>query len=370
MKKNCFVIPRTYYLFYPETSGTNVIPGGAQMQVFYLSTAIAEDKNFNVHFLLADFGQTDFEIRQNVKLHKSFKLSENIFKRIRKLFKTLRKINADIYIFRSADAGVALTVFFVKKILKKRVLYMLASDVEMSKSLQKKYSGFFTAFMMQYVYKHADILTSQTLQQAELLKKHRNRKPDAVIKNIFPEKSNSNIDFKDKQTILWVGRLTEVKKPELFLKLAGKYSDQKFVMIAPSGVNKKEYGNLIYEKGKHIKNLQIINYVKPSEIFDFYKKAKIYVITSEFEGFPNTMAEAMQAECAVLTYAVNPDNILNEYNFGFCAGKNIDKFYRDFEKLLENSELRKEFGINGKKYIAEHHKKSRVVNDFKNILLK
>jgi len=370
MKKICFVIPRTYYLFYPETSGTNVIPGGAQMQVFYLSTAIAEDKNFNVHFLLADFGQADFEIRHKVKLHKSFKLSENIFKRIRKLFKTLRKINADTYIFRSADAGVALSVFFVKNFLNKKVLYMIAHDIETSKKIQIKYSGIFTTFMMQYVYRNADIITTQTLQQKKMFEKYRKRKPNTLIKNIFLEKHNENTDFNNKKTILWVARLAEVKNPELFLKLAKKYPEQKFVMIAPHAVNKKEYGNKIYEKAERIKNLQIINYVAPSEIFDFYKKAKIYVITSDFEGFQNTMAEAMQAECALLSYSVNPDNILNEHKFGYCAEKNIDKFYNDFEKLLENSELRKEFGINGKKYIIKYHQKSKIVDDFKNILLK
>jgi len=368
MKKICFVIPRTYYLFYPETSGTKVIPGGAQMQVYYLSKATAENKNFDVHFLLADLGQPDFEIRQHVNLHKSYKLSDHILKRIRKLFKTLKKINADTYIFRSADAGVALAFFYVKKILGKKALYMLASDVETSKVEQKKYSGFLTAFMMQYVYNHADIISSQTFQQAELFEKNRNRKPDIVLKNIFPERKNSDIKFEEKQTILWVGRLTKVKNPELFLSLAEKYPENKFVMIAPLSVKNKNYGKKILEQAKQIKNLQIINFVSPSDIFVFYKNAKIYVSTSELEGFSNTMAEAMQAECAFLSYNVNPDNILNKYEFGFCAEKNIDKFYVDFEKLNRNPELRKQFGKNGAMYVSENHQKDVIIEKFKQVL--
>ena len=369
MKKICFVIPRTYYLFYPETSGTKVIPGGAQMQVYYLSTATAEDENFEVHFLLADLGQPDFEIQQHVKLHKSYKFSDHLFKRIRKLFKTLKNINADTYIFRSADAGVALAFFYVKKILRKKVLYMLASDVETSKLKQKKYSGFLTAFMMQYVYNQADIISSQTVQQAKLFEKNRNRKPDIVLKNIFPERESSDIKFEEKQTILWVGRLTKVKNPELFLNLAEKYPVNKFVMIAPLSVKNKNYGKKILEQAKQIKNIQIINFVSPSDIFAFYKNAKIYVSTSELEGFSNTMAEAMQAECALLSYNVNPDNILNKYEFGFCAEKNIDKFYAYFENLLENSELRKELGKNGKNHIAEYHQEKEIINVFKNLML-
>lgn len=368
MKKICFVIPRTYYLFYPEISDKKIIPGGAQMQVFYLSTATAEDNRFDVNFLLADFGQSDFDKKQNVKLYKSFNFSDNIFKRIRNLFKTLKKINADTYIFRSADVGVAVAVFYVKKFLKKKVLYMLASDVETSEKKQKKYSGFFTAFFMKYVYNYADIITSQTLQQAKLFNKHRKRKPDAVIKNIFPEKENSDIEFEKKDTVLWVGRLTEVKKPNLFLNLADKYSETKFVMIAPAAVGKKEYSKRIKDRAKKINNLQFFDFVKPSEIFNLYEKAKIYVITSDLEGFPNTMAEAMQAKCTVLSYSVNPDNIINEHNFGFCSDRNIEKFYSDFEKLNFDDNLRKTFGKNAVKYIIDKHNVKFIIEKFKQLL--
>ncbi len=368
MKKICFVIPRTYYLFNSETFEKKVIPGGAQTQSFYLSTTLAKDKNFDVRFLVADFGQANFEIIKNVKLHKSFSHSDNIFKRIRKLFKTLKEINADTYIFRSADAGVAAAVFYVKTILKKKALYMLASDVEISKKMQKKYSGILTAFFMQYVYKNANIITSQTQQQKKLFEKNRNRKSEALIKNIFPKKENLNIDFKNKKTVLWVGRLTEVKKPDLFLKLSEKYPETKFVMIAPPAVGKAEYGKNFKDKAKKIKNLQFIDYVKPSEIFDFYKKAKILVITSELEGFPNILAEASQAECSILSFSVNPDNIINKYKFGFCAENDIEKFYSFFEKLISDDNLRKTFGKNAAKYILENHNSDKITEELKKLL--
>ena len=368
MKKVCFVTPRTYYLFNPDISDKEIIPGGAQTQVYYISKALAEDNNFEVHFSVADFGQTDFEIYNNIKLHKTFRLTDNIFRKTVKLIKSLKKTDAETYIFRSADIGVAFAVFWIKKILKKQTLYMLASDVEISRKRHKKFSGFLTAFSMNYVYKNADIITSQTTQQALLLKKYRNRKPDAVIKNIYPEKQKHKINNKEKDTILWVGRLTKIKKPELFLDLAKQFPDEKFVMIAPTAVNKKEYGIHIIKKIEKIKNIRYLKYIAPLQIVDYYRKAKIYILSSDFEGFPNTMAEAMQAECPILSYNVNPDNILNKYRCGFCADKNINKFYEDFEKLLKNPELSQETGKNGAKYIAENHQKNQIINNFKKLL--
>lgn len=367
MKKICFVIPRTYYLFNLEIK-KNIVPGGAQVQVYYLSTALAEDINFDVHFVVADFGQPNFELKKNVKLHKSFSFSDNLFKRIYKLFETLKKTDADTYIFRSADIGAALTILYVRKILKKKVLYMLASDVETSKKRQKKHSGALKTFAMQYVYKNADIITVQTDEQKKLFEKYRNRKINSVIKNIYLRKKNAQINFEEKNTILWVGRLTEIKKPEIFLTAAKKYPDEKFIMIAPLAIDKKEYGIAIKNKAKKIKNLKLLEYVKPTEIFEYYKKAKIYILSSELEGFSNTMAEAMAANCPILSYNVNPDNILHKFNFGFCVEKNTNKFWASFEKLRENSDLRKKMGENGSKYIKDFHQKEQIINIFKTLL--
>ena len=368
MKKICFVIPRAYYLFNPNISGTEDKVGGAQKQAYFLSTGLAEDSNFDVHFLVADFGQAEFEENQNVKLHKSFDFSKNIVQRTLKLLKTLKKINTDIYIFRTADIGVASAVFYVKLFLKKKVVYMLAADAETSKKRQKKHNGFFTAFTMPYVYKNADIITAQTKQQYEIFAKHRKRKPDAIIKNIYSNEKPANINHNEKDTILWVGRLSEIKNPELFLGLAKRFPSEKFVMIAPIVLEKQEYGKKIQTEAKKTPNLQYVDYVKPSEIKEYYSKAKIYVLTSDSEGFSNTMAEAMMQECAILSYNVNPDNILNKYKCGFCTDKNINTFYTNFEKLNNNFELRKSFGINGAKYILENHKKDVIINTFKNLL--
>ncbi len=367
MKKICFVIPRAYYLFNSEISGAKDKVGGAQKQAFLLSTALAEDKSFDVNFLVADFGQKDFEEINGVKIWKSFNFSSNIFKRIWFLLRILRKINAETYIFRSADIGVGFAVFFVKNFLKKKVLYMIASDIENSKKLQKKETGFLTNLFMQYVYNKADIITAQTEQQAKMFLLNRKRKPNAIIKNIYlPKKTTDKKQIK--KTILWVGRITKNKQPELFINTAKKYPKESFIVIAPIVKEHIEYGKKIQEIAKNIKNIKLINYLKPEELSQYYEEAKIYILSSYLEGFSNTMAEAMMERCAILSFNVNPDNILNKYNCGLSSNKKIDKFYDNFEKLLKNEELCKELGKNGAKYIAEKHQKEIIIKELSSLL--
>ena len=93
MKKVCFVIPRSYYLFNPNAENAKNKVGGAQKQAYLLSTELAKNINFDVHFILADFAQPDFERIENVSLWKSFNFNDNILKRTRKLIKTLKKVN-------------------------------------------------------------------------------------------------------------------------------------------------------------------------------------------------------------------------------------------------------------------------------------
>ena len=367
MKKICFVTPRAYYLFNPNTLGVEDKVGGAQKQAYLISTGLAQNAILDIHFLVADFGQADFEKIKGVNIWKSFNFSDNIFKRTIELIKTLKKINADTYIFRSADIGVAFAIFYIKKILKKRIIYMIASDVETTKKQQKKHSGNTSVFAMQYVYNKSNIITAQTQQQANLFEQDRSRKPNAIIKNIYSLKNNTPIKFSEKKIVLWVGRLGKIKNPQIFINLAKKFPNKQFVMIAPIVRDYMEYGEKIQKGVKGIKNLELINYVKPTEINEYYKKTKIYVITSDLEGFSNTMAEAMMQECAILSYNVNPDNILNKYECGFCADKDIDKFYSYFEKLNNNNLIMK-FGQNGAKYIQNHHKKELIIETFTDLL--
>ena len=366
MKKVCFVIPRAYYLFNPEIKGAEDKVGGAQKQSFLISTTLAEDNNFDVHFCVADFGQKNFEERHQVKLWKAFNFNDHIFKRTRSLFKTLKKINADIYVLRSADVGVAIAILYINRFLKKKILYMLAADAETTHKRLKTHSGIMTSVFMRFAYKKVDIITAQTKQQSKLFENDRKRKPDNIIKNIYTPTNEDPDQIKD--NILWVGRLDKIKNPYIYLDLAKKYPGETFIMIAPIVRDFIEYGKQVQKDAKKIPNLQLIDFVKPEKIWNYYLKAKIYVLTSELEGFSNTMAEAMQAECPVLTYNVNPDNILHKFKSGYCADSEINKFYTDFETLNTDLPHRSELGKNGANYIKENHQKDVIIKIFKNIL--
>ncbi len=355
--KICFVVPRAYYLFDQTLEKISDKVGGAQKQAFLFSTGLASYNLFDVHFIVADFGQKKNKMMiDGVTVWKSFNFKHNFITQIHCFYKSLKNVNADVYLFRSADRGVAFGTFLVKYLLKKKVIYMIASGSETSYVGNKKAFGPITAQLMNFVYKKSDAIIAQTKEQSILFTKNHSRNPDSIIKNIIDIEQEKNEEIQ-KDYSIWVGRLDKIKQPELFLELAKKIPNQKFIMIAPIVLEHQKYGIYLKKEILKIKNIEYIEFVKPKEMMLYYQKAKLYVTTSETEGFSNTMMEAMAVGCPVLSYKVDPENIIRNFQLGYCSYAEKTMFFKAFEQLIDNEDKLNIMGKNARDYIMNNHSK-------------
>lgn len=93
----------------------------------------------------------------------------------------------------------------------------------------------------------------------------------------------------------------------------------------------------------------------------------MYVLTSEAEGFANTMMEAMACTCPILSLGVDPDGIIVQLKLGLVASDTED-FFHHFEALAGDSELCRLFGENGKAYLLKNHVGGSVIDRFAELL--
>jgi hypothetical protein len=56
--KICFIAPKTYPVFNPNVGDYF---GGANVDLYYLATEMAKDKDFESSFIVADYGRYDGE---------------------------------------------------------------------------------------------------------------------------------------------------------------------------------------------------------------------------------------------------------------------------------------------------------------------
>lgn len=105
------------------------------------------------------------------------------------------------------------------------------------------------------------------------------------------------VDFdRKKKEILYVGRIEYNQKRtfrlvEIWKELSSKHSDWKLTIVG-DGPDTADLKGRIKESG--VKNIDMVGFKNPK---DFYCRASILLLVSEYEGFPLVIAEAMNNGC-------------------------------------------------------------------------
>jgi glycosyltransferase involved in cell wall biosynthesis len=351
-----------YYVLYPDH---RITFGGAEKQIYYLGRELAKEPTITVNLCVPDHKQDECTTAGNLFLWKSFAPDDNKFDALRKLVQTLSAISADFYIFRSASINVFIGFWITKYLLKRKTVYMIASDNECTFSRLCLHRGIFTSILMNWLYNKADVIFAQSQLQLEAFATLRKEKCTYTLQTLQPITLNAQIiDFDRKETILWVGRCESCKRPELFIDLATRFPTEKFVMIMPPATGKKQYFDLVKSISTLVSNLQVHDFVPPETIKTFYKQAKLFVITSASEGMPQTIFEACEAMCPIVSLSVNPDDKIDGYGMGLCANGDLNLFFKYVETLINDKEMRTTFGKNARQNLEKFHDPQLISRKF------
>lgn len=347
----CFIQTNVYNLFNDED---NSIHGGSELQLYLIARELSKNNDFEISFVTGDFGQKNIENYKKITLFKSFspKSKDGILKKIvqaMKYFRLFKKINADIYFTSAANSTVGLASFFCKLNNKKHI-HRTASESEVK--LSNNNSLLWRIFL--YGLKNADLILTQNEQHKNLLKFNYNIKANLFRNSFIIPK---NVLETNKEFILWVSRYDYMKNPHIFVELAERFPETKFIMICPSGNEKKKEWNKFREEieKRNITNFSFIEKVPFNMIQEYFNKANVFVNTSDFEGFPNTFLQAGVGKTPILSLNVNPDNFINEYNCGFFCENDFDKLVGYTKILINDKKVWQEKSENIFKYTKENH---------------
>jgi len=347
------IISHFGYPLYNEDSSLQ-FGGGSEVQLYLLSKEFIKNINVEVNVITGDYGGNNdhTEKLDKIKLYKILPLKRNFFNYFKFLFNLsfyLIKINPDIVIQRSVSVTTGLTAAYCL-LFRKKFIYSIANKTDVDSS---KKGLIFKIF--RFGLKHADYVIAQNNEQMDLLKKIKLNNPSQalVLKSGYPIRK-SEIEITNKSDILWVGRAVNWKRPELFLKLALIFKNHNFKMICTKYVDQQYWENL-KNLTESIPNLKFFEFVKFSEIKDYFKKAKVYINTSLYEGFPNTFLQAFRYKTPAISLNVNPDNIFEEYNLGYYCNDNFELLKEKLSELIQNSALQEMIGRNAYSYVSKFH---------------
>ncbi len=233
-------------------------------------------------------------------------------------------------------------------------------------------NNFFLYFLKIIFYKFTDILILQTNKIKENYKFFDKKKikiiPNTISNNINP-KMNYLLD--KKINIICVGRLEYQKGYEILLK--------SLKLLKKDNIN---FNCDIYGEGsqkidilKKIKFFHLSKNVKlkgvKKNILNIYKSYDIYILSSKFEGFPNSLLEALSSGLACISSDCDygPKEIIkNRKNGILFKNNNYLDLYKKLKYLISNKKVICLYGNQAKvDFRCEKYNEDKLIK-WKNII--
>ncbi len=285
------------YFFLP-----NFIIGGASKSILNICKLIKNKKNIITIISLGNNHYKKYfqKININIIELKQKKTIFAIFK-IYSILKNQSERKKIIFVSNINYANV-LSCIFLKKLKNFKLILIERTPLEELKvffnflDFIKKNLIF---LLIKIFYKNADVI----IGNSNGVSKYMNSKLNLPIKTIYPIIKYKKIKKKYNRIfeISWIGRDSNEKRIIDFLKSLKFIKNKKIIInIVCDRDIRVKFKDLI-----DIKKFKKINFYKYSLnknfIENIFKRTDIYVSTSIFEGFPNTIVEAVINKCLVIT---------------------------------------------------------------------
>ncbi len=273
--------------------------GGAERNVSLLANHFVKNNDVIIFTLENKRSKSFYKISKKVKIVRLnlFNKSKNMFSSILNFFKRVLIIrknlsNKKIETYISFLETMNLTVL-ISSLCLKSIKLKIISDRNNPKKSEKLILNSILKFLF---YRTCDYLILQTkgiISNYKFIKKQKIK----VIKNLITTNLiiKKNFNYKKKIKILCVGRLELQKDYDTLLKGLSLCSQKNIKFncdIYGAGSEKLKILNLInYFK---LKNNVILKGVT-NKIIKLYHKYDLYILTSKFEGYPNSLLEAVSA---------------------------------------------------------------------------
>ncbi len=236
--------------------------------------------------------------------------------------------------------------------------------------------GKYWEWLRKKTYRYLDVVAALTRESAVWLKKNTEARRVTVIPNpvIYPLGKNPPIvkpqsHAKGKFTLLAVGRLSEEKGFDRLLHafegLAPCFPDWKLVILG-EGDSRNSLEQLTRALGL---GERVFFPGRAGNIADWYEIADIYVMTSHFEGFPNTLVEAMSYGVPAVSVDCNtgPRDIIRHGVDGLLVPQDDQAALVDaLRKFMEDDALRQRYSKRAVE-VRERFSMERVVQKWESL---
>ena len=354
----------------------NLCVGGVQIMATKIANELS-NRNYNITIITWDnelekfFPDSFYKISSKVEIVNlnigTIQTKSNLvttFKRIYKLRKYLlqRNISTILAFVEGTFWNALLATIFTN-------ISVVASERASPDRFNYLRNGKYK-FLIMNIFRFAEKITVQFDQYINSYPKYLRKKIISIPNAIESPKLSNDIILNKKNIILCVARDSYEKNIEVLIRAFGMIDNNlnwKLILCTTEGADKK-FNSLINQLNISKK----IKFISPrKDLSDLYLESAIFCLPSYFEGFPNTMAEAMSygnacigfEDCLGIAYLINSNR-----NGLLAKGVNNPiTLSQAMEKLMKNKKLLRQLAINSKNY-TEHFQPNIIYEQWDQLL--
>lgn len=291
--------------------------GGAELQQTLLAKALAA-QGYDVSMVVADYGQPDGAAWDGIRTYKAYRPQAGIpvlrfiHPRWTGLWAAMKRARADIYYTSCAGALLGQVVLFAR-LHGAKVIFRIASnsDCDPAAVLIRYWRD---KRLYRYGLRRADLVLAQTPGQQQALLKNFRRESRVVAS--MTDTNGRRPGFEERDiSVLWVGNIRALKRPELLLEAARKLPALRFHIIGGPMPGSENLYEQVRAAALQLPNVHFHGPIPYQEVGTFYERARVFVGTSEIEGFPNTYLQAWGRGTPVVAF-LDPEHLIARNGMG------------------------------------------------------
>jgi len=354
----CFVGLNNLSALAPEFRNHEM--GGAQLQQTLLAKALVRE-GFQVSMVVADLGQADGAEWHGIRTYKAYRLDAGIpgarfiHPRWTGVWSALRRANANVNYCSCADVLLGQVALFNQRHAG-NAAFRIAHDFDCQpdKLLIPNWRG---KVLYRYGLRRADLILAQTATQQAQMKRNFGRN-SRVIPSLL-EFGADNLDFAARDIdLLWVSNIRPFKRPDLVLDMGAQIPDLKVRMIGGTQPGFDEYFADIRRRALDLPNVAFCGSQPYEAVNQQMARARLFINTSDSEGFPNTYLQAWARGTPVVAF-FDPDGVIAREGLGRVV-QSVEQMRSAIRQFLTEPELWSTTSARCVHYVSAQHGESAV----------
>lgn len=346
--------------------------GGVQTHIYQLSKYFTE-KNNNVALMSYPGGWLEKKIKElDVKFYPNKFLSNSLnpflgFRVKKEIEKAVFDFKPDLISCHSTSAG-----FWTRLAIKNKTPTIFTAHGWGFSPGTPFWRKMVLPFLEKFTSRYCQKIICVSDYDRDLALKYKIDSPEKLITihNGVEIEQFSNSKFQNlnsKFKIVFIGRLTKQKDPmlllEAFNEIEVNLKEKSEILIIGEGEKRKKLEKFV-QKNNLKEKVKLLGALEREKVFEILKKSHIFVLTSNWEGFPRTILEAMSCGLAIVASDVGGVREAINESCGFLIKKGDKEGLKiALEKLLKNPPMIQKMAENCYKRVKENFSLEKMLKE-------